>query len=169
LGHIAQQNLGHYSHSSILCQSQYKFCCIYLLHHFHYSVIPNVKNGPYTIVEFPLTHIGHFGPIVLHDLEGITPLTPRILTQKYALGSTWCFTQSLLHKRPLVLWFQLKTVVGVIVTMSFALERVSVGYLQGVLNPPTSFIPHDKTVWFRFHELSMQFTRILTLTPFACH
>jgi hypothetical protein len=57
----------------------------------------------------------------------------------------------------------------VMLTMAFTLERVSFGYLQGVFNPPTSFFPHVKTFTFRFHELSMQFIRILTLTPFAYH
>jgi hypothetical protein len=66
------------------------------------------------------------------------------LTQKSALGSTWCFTQLLLHKCPLVLWFQSKTVAGVIVTMASALERVSVGCLQGVVGLPMTFLPHVK-------------------------
>jgi hypothetical protein len=108
-------------------------------------------------------------PIFLHALEGISPPTLRMLTEKTSLGSTWCFTQSLLHKRPLVLWFESKTVAGVIVIMASALERVLVGYLQEVVKPPTSFLPHVNIVQFMFHELSAQFTRILTLAPFACY
>jgi hypothetical protein len=72
-----------------------------------------------------------------------------MLTQKSALGSTWCFTQLLLHKIPLVLWFQSKTVAGVIVTMASALERVSVGCFQGLVGLPMAFLPHVKAVLFK--------------------
>jgi hypothetical protein len=72
-----------------------------------------------------------------------------MLTQKSALGSTWCFTQLLLHKIPLVLWFQSKTVAGVIVTMASALERVSVGCFQGFVGLPMAFLPHVKAVLFK--------------------
>jgi len=123
-----------------------------------------VKNGPYTTVEspphpnqllwkcefppsIPACHAGD--PIVRHALEGISPPAPRMLTQKSALGSTWCFTQLLLHKIPLVLWFQSKTVAGVIVTVASALERVSVGCTQGLVGLPMAFLPHVKTVLFK--------------------
>jgi hypothetical protein len=77
-----------------------------------------------------------------------------VLTQKSALGSTWCFTQLLLHKIPLVPWFQSKTVAGVIVTMASALERVSVGCFQGFVGLPMAFLPHVKAVLFKDYNSS---------------
>jgi hypothetical protein len=76
------------------------------------------------------------------------------LTQKYALGSTWFFTQFLLHKHPLLLWFQSKTVARVIVIMDSALERVSVGFLQGVVGLPMTFLPHVKAILFEEYNTS---------------
>jgi hypothetical protein len=78
--------------------------------------------------------------------QHLVPSWRVVLTQKYAMGSTWCFTQLLFHKFPLMLWFQSKTVVGVIVTMASALERVSVGCFQGFVDLPMKFIPHVKAV-----------------------
>jgi hypothetical protein len=45
-----------------------------------------------------------------------------------------------------MLWFQSKTVAGVIVTMASALERVSVGCFQGFVGLPMTFLPHVKAV-----------------------